>query len=145
MEQHAIQPIPYLFFEAKCAEAMAFYADIFGGKVSSMTYGDMPGDQGCAPDDAKHLIMNATLELPGGGLLYGSDAFPGQPMHGTSGFMVALVFECVDEAQRIFDRLAENGTVAMPFAPTFWSEKFGMLTDKFGIEWAINANLIKRP
>ncbi|MBN8689429.1 MAG: VOC family protein [Armatimonadetes bacterium] len=143
METNTIQPIPYLFFDAKCADAMAFYADVFGGQVFAMTYGDMPGDEVC-PDAAKNLIMNATLELPGGGLLYGSDIFPGRQIHSSTGFMVALVFKSVAEAQRVFDRLSENGEIAMPFGPTFWAEKFGMLMDKFGIEWAINGNMLER-
>ena len=144
METNTIQPIPYLFFQAKCAEAMAFYAEILGGQVFAMTYGEMPGDMPC-PEEAKHLVMNATLEIPGGGLLYGSDIMPGRDVHGTTGFMVALNFKAIDEAQRVFDRLSENGQIVMPFGPTFWAEKFGMVTDQYGVEWAVNGNLAERP
>ena len=54
--------------------------------------------------------------------------------------MLALNFPTVEEGQRVFDALAEGGSIFMPFEPTFWAEKFGMVTDKFGIHWGINGN-----
>lgn len=141
MENQTLQPIPYLFFDGTCAEAMDFYGEVLGGKVAyKMTYGEMPGDYPC-PDEAKSRIMNAMLELPGGGLLYASDSFPGKGTGAPNGFMVALNYADVAKAEEVFNRLAEGGQVGMPFGPTFWAEKFGMTTDKFGIEWAINGNL----
>jgi len=144
MEKTIIQPIPYLFFDGTCTEALAFYAEVLGGTVvSSMTYGEMPGDMPC-PDEAKDRVMNAMLELPGGNMIYGSDSFPGRATGPVSGFMITLNYPTVDEAQEVFDQLADGGEIGMPFSPSFWAEKFGMLTDKFGIEWAINGNLPPR-
>lgn len=135
------QPIPYLFFDGTCTEALAFYAEVFGGTVvSSMTYGEMPGDMPC-PDEAKDRVMNAMLELPGSHMIYGSDSFPGRATGPVSGFMITLNYPTVEEAQQVFDLLAAGGEIVMPFGPSFWAEKFGMLNDKFGIEWAINGNL----
>ena len=140
MEKTILQPIPYLFFDGTCTEALAFYAEVLGGQVvSSLTYGDMP-----CPDEAKDRVMNAMLELPGGNMIYGSDSFPGRATGPVSGFMITLNYPTVDEAQGVFDRLADGGQIVMPFEPSFWAEKFGMLTDKFGIEWAINGNLPPR-
>lgn len=144
MDHFKLQPIPYLFFDGTCAAAMDFYAEVFGGKVVSvMTYGEMPGDMPC-PDEAKNRVMNAMLELPGGALIYASDSFPGRASGPVSGFMIALNYPTTDEGEKVFDRLADGGEVVMPYSPSFWAEKFGMLTDKYGIEWAINGNLAPR-
>ena len=145
MENQILQPIPYLGFDGRCAEALDFYADLFGGEiVSKMTFGDMPQDMpGSMPitEDAKNRVVNEMLMLPGGAMLYGGDTPPGMPFSPMSGIMLTLNFPTVDEAQTVFDGLAEDGEITMPFAPTFWSEKFGMVTDKFGIHWAVNGNL----
>lgn len=137
-----LQPIPYLSFDGNCAEAMRHYENVFGGKIKSITsYGDSPfADQ--MPPECADKIMNAQLELPGGGLLYAGDCPPHVQSNGIHGVGLALNFGDVDEAEKIFDRLAEGGGVTMPFAPTFWAEKFGMVSDKFGVEWLINGVLL---
>jgi len=141
MEDFTLQPIPYLSFDANCTEALDFYAKLFGGTVvSKMTFGDMPGDFP-VPDESKNLVVNGMLALPGGAMLYGGDTPPGRSHSPMTGLMLTLNFPTVDQAQRVFDGLAESGEVTMPFAPTFWSEKFGMVTDKFGIHWGVNGNL----
>ena len=137
MNTTPIQPIPYLFFNGTCAEAMDFYAELFGGKVvSKMLYGDMPAEMPC-PEVAKNRVMNAQLNLPGNGMIYASDSFPGRESP-VLGFMIALNYPTVAEGQEAFDRLAIGGEISMPFEPTFWSEAFGMVTDKFGIDWMMN-------
>jgi PhnB protein len=136
-----LQPIPYLSFDGNCAEAFDFYAELFGGKITGkMTYADMPMEMGM-PDESKHLMMHEQLELPGGALLYGGDSTSCSPHKPMTGLMLALNFPTADQAQSVFDRLADGGEVSMPFEPSFWSEKFGMVTDKYGIHWAINGNL----
>ncbi len=140
MHTNTPQPIPYLFFNSTCTEALDFYAHIFGGKVvSKMLYGDMPEGMPC-PENAKNLVMNAMLELPGGAMIYASDTFPGRESP-VSGFMIALNYSTVEEGEQIFDRLSSGGEISLPFSPSTWAEKFGMFTDKFGIDWAINGNL----
>lgn len=141
MSTQSIQPIPYLFFNGTCTEALDFYAKLFGGRVvSTALYGEMPAEFPC-PEEAKNRVMNAQLELPGGAMIYASDCFPGRES-AVSGFMIALSYATVEEGQNVFDQLAEGGEVSMPYEPSFWSEKFGMVTDKFGIDWAINGNLM---
>lgn len=141
MTSYILQPIPYLAFDGKCAEALDFYAALFGGKIiSKMTFGDMPGDMPI-PDDAKNRVVNEMLELPGGAMIYGGDCPPGRPHSPMSGLMLTLNFPTVADAETVFNALADGGEVSMPFAATFWAEKFGMVTDKYGVHWAINGNL----
>ena len=141
MSGHALQPIPYLSFDGNCAEAIDFYATLFEGKViGKTTFGDMPGDFP-VPNDAKSRVVNAMLELPGGAMLYGGDTPPGRPFTPMAGLMLAINFPTVEQGQKVFNGLAEGGEVTMPFAPTFWAEKFGMVTDKYGIHWGVNGNL----
>jgi len=133
--------IPYLGFDGNCAEAMHFYAEALGGTIKSM----MSGNQAPYPDpmmkEFGDRILNAQLELPGGGWIYAGDGPPGRPYEGIKGVSITLNFDSVEEAEDIFNRLADGGEVFMPLAPTFWAEKFGMLTDKFGVNWIVNGVL----
>jgi PhnB protein len=141
VESNTLQPIPYLSFDGNCAEALDFYAALFGGKIiSKMTFGDMPGEMPI-PEDAKGRVVNEMLEMPGGAMLYGGDTPPGMSYKPMTGLMLALNFPTVEQAQNVFDKLADGGEVTMPFAPTFWAEKFGMVADKYGIHWGVNGNL----
>ena len=76
MSDYTLQPIPYISFDGNCAEALDYYAAVFGGKIfSKSTFGEIPGgDQ--FPEEAKNKIVNAQLELPGGMFLYGGDSAP---------------------------------------------------------------------
>ena len=130
----------YLFFNGQCAEAMRFYQRTLGGTLEPiMHYADRPQEPGCAGivDPAgKDLVMHACLKL-GGRLLMASDMPPGQGPAAPGGFALALNYPGADEARRIFDALAQGGTVTMPMAKTFWTEAFGMLTDRFGTPWMV--------
>lgn len=132
-----MQPVPYLFFKDRCEEALRAYAGIFGSpepdlfrvKDSPMA-GDMP--------EKGQLVMHGSLKL-GDGLLYASDDIMG----GTpdmAGAAVMVGFTGADAARHVFDALAQGGTVQMEFQPTFWSEGFGTLTDRYGVKWMIGAD-----
>ena len=141
MAGFVLQPIPYLAFDGNCSEALDFYASLFDGKiVGKMTFGEMPGDFP-VPEDAKNCVVNESLELPGGAIIYGGDTPPGRAFTPMAGLMPALNFPTVDQAQKAFDGQAAGGQVTMPFAPTCWAEKFGMVSDKFGIHWGVNGNM----
>ncbi len=133
----------YLSFDGNCAEAMRFYEKTLGGTLVAMIRNrDTPmADQ--IPSGSEDRIMHACLELPGGAQLMAGDAMcndqPFQPMRG---FMLAITYDRVEQAQRVFDALAPGGQVQMPMAPTFWAERFGMLTDRYGTPWAINGGPI---
>lgn len=127
---------PYLSFNDECKAAFKFYEQCLGGKIDSMmTYGESPMAEQTPPDKLDK-IMHASL-IVGDSVLMGSDA-PPQFMEKPQGFSVSLVFTDPEEAERIFNALAENGTVQMPIQETFWSPRFGMLIDRFGIPWMIN-------
>lgn len=125
----------YLFFNGNCAEAMRFYEGVLGGKLEMMKFGDGPPD--VCPEGAADRVMHACLTTVDGQSLMASDVMPGQPDQGHKGFAVSLGFPTAAEAKRAFDALADGGKVAMPLDKTFWTEAFGMLTDRFGVEWMI--------
>lgn len=126
----------HLNFNGQCAEAYKFYEQQLGAKtLFSLTYGASPM-AGQFPAEYADKIMHATLEI-GETMVMGSDTPPGlyQP---PNGFCVALNFEDVAEAERVFNALAENGKVNMPLQQTFWAKRFGMVIDQFGIPWMVN-------
>ncbi|AFZ05091.1 Glyoxalase/bleomycin resistance protein/dioxygenase [Oscillatoria nigro-viridis PCC 7112] len=126
----------YLFFDGECEAAFKFYEQCLGGKLDGMmTYGDAPVSEEI-PSEQRDRIMHANLTV-GGMVLMGSDT-PPDGFKKPQGFSVNLQFDDRVEAERIFQKLAENGTVKMPFQETFWSTRFGMLVDRFGTPWMIN-------
>ncbi|HEX7047395.1 MAG TPA: VOC family protein [Gammaproteobacteria bacterium] len=132
---------PYLGFDGNCREAFEFYAKTFGGKVEMMlTYGGSPMGEDM-PAEAHDRIMHACV-VAEDALLMGGDAPPGKH-EAPKGIMVALEIDDIAKAERVFNALAERGTVTMPFEDTFWVERFGMVTDRFGIPWGINGGKSK--
>lgn len=125
---------PNLTFGRNAREAFQTYERIFGAdRLVLITFGDMPDSPvGPAWNDA---IAHAWLEI-GDHALMGSDSPPDGQVQAAGS--VALHFDTVDEARRIFDALADGGAVLMPFAVTSWSPGFGMTRDRFGKEWLIN-------
>ncbi|MBC7938933.1 MAG: VOC family protein [Chitinophagaceae bacterium] len=140
---------PYLSFDGNTREAFAFYEKALGARIETMmSYADMPappsGDPACgdAPPATGDGIMHACLMLPGGAMLFAGDTPPGMPHEGVKGVMLALQYATLDEAHSAFHALARDGQVTMPLAPAFWAKSFGMLTDRFGISWAVNGEPI---
>lgn len=128
---------PYVSFNGQCEQAFKFYEKVLGGKITfMMTWGEMPGGADQFPAEALKLIMHATLKV-GDAVLMGADSPPGTYQH-PKGTNVSLHLKDIAEGERIFNALAENGTVQMPFAETFWSPGFGMCVDQFGIPWMVN-------
>lgn len=136
---------PYLSFAGNTREAFAFYAKALDAKIETMmSYADMPAaatpGEGCGEGGAPSGdgIMHACLALPGGAMLFAGDTPPGMPHEGVKGVMLALQYDTVAQAHGVFDALAQGGQVTMALAPAFWAETFGMLTDRFGVSWAVN-------
>ena len=130
---------PYLIFDGNCAEAMRFYERALGGKLERMmTFGEMPSDHNCPPG-AGNRIAHARLDIKDG-VLMASDSMPGVHQYeGMKGVSVSLPYGSAADSKRIYDALAEGAKqVTMPFQKTFWSEGFGMLTDRFGTPWMVN-------
>ena len=128
----------YLGFDGQCEKAFKFYEQVLGGKITfMMTWGEMPGaDQ--FPAETHKRIMHATLSV-GDQLLMGADAPPDRYKPPT-GLNVSIHVKDKAEGEQIFNALAENGNVTMPFQQTFWSPGFGMCTDQFGIPWMVNTD-----
>lgn len=128
-----------LLFNGQCRAAFERYAAIFGGKITTMiTFADAP--EGAVPDCARATdgIMHAWLEA-GDQAIMGCDTPPGFGRE-MAGFSASFHTGDVEDACRVFEALAEGGTVTMPFDTAFWSPGFGMLTDRFGTPWVINTN-----
>jgi PhnB protein len=128
---------PYLNFDGRCAEAFRFYAQVFGGKIEMMlTHGESPiADQ--VPAEMQNSIMHARLAV-GDRVLLASDSPPGKYVR-PQGLWVSINVDKPKDARRIFQALAENGTVQMPFEKTVWAAGgFGMCVDRFGTPWMIN-------
>jgi len=128
--------IPYLSFDGQCETAFKFYAKALNGElVTLMRYGDAPPEIPSTPETASRII-HALLKV-GEHSLMGGDA-PSQFASKPQGFCVSLQVDDPAEAERAFGALAEGGRINMPFGPTFFAQRFGMLIDKFGIPWMVN-------
>jgi PhnB protein len=126
----------YLVFNGQCEEAFRFYEQLLGGKIENiMTFRGSPMENHIPPE---HLdkVMHGRVRFPGG-ILMGSDPPPGR-YEQPKGSSVHLGVDEPGEADRIFQALAEGGSVIMPIQQTFWARRFGMLVDRFGTPWMVN-------
>jgi PhnB protein len=134
---------PYLHFLGNTEEVFNFYKSVFGGDFAAvMRFGDMQGQEGCEnmPDEDKEKIMHISLPLSDGNVLMGNDAV-GEYAEGAifgNNISLAVSPDSKEEAEKVFNGLAEGGEVTMPLSDTFWGAYFGMLKDKYGIEWLVN-------
>ncbi|MGE0443874.1 MAG: VOC family protein [Vicinamibacterales bacterium] len=126
----------HLTFRGECEEAFQFYARVLGGTVTMLlAYGDSPMGES-VPPDWRSKIVHANLTVPGGSLS-GADLLPEQ-YEPPRGFFVLLGVDDPNEAERIFAALAQGGEERVPLQQTFWSARFGVVTDRFGVPWEIN-------
>ncbi|HWI78184.1 MAG TPA: VOC family protein [Ramlibacter sp.] len=130
----------YLFFNGNCAQAMRFYERTLGAKLEMMmTYGESPQQEQC-PAGSADRIMHARLSIDGRALM-ASDVPQGQAHQGMNGFSLSLIYPSADEAQRVFNALADGGKTTMPITKTFWADAYGMLTDRFGTPWMVGGGM----
>jgi PhnB protein len=126
----------YLNFNGNCAEAFRFYERCFGGKIEFLqTFGESPMKDSVQPDQYG-LVMHVALKVDGDTLM-GSDA-PSDRYEAPHGIYVLIAPKTYGDAERIFNELSASGKVEMPFQKTFWSQGFGMTSDRFGIPWMVN-------
>ena len=129
---------PYLSFQGDCETAFKFYERCLGGKVGEIfRYRGTPL-AGQVPPDWADKVMHCCVTL-GTQVLMGGDVAPSQ-YEKPKGFSLSINLNNTSDADRIFDELAEGGTVMMPLEKTFWAARFGMLVDRFGIPWLINCD-----
>lgn len=134
---------PYLMFDGRCEEAFRFYEKAFNAKIGEMmTFDNSPAACEGMPADAlvtmKDKVVHISMQV-GNALLMGSDCPPGM-YEAPRGLPVAIGVATNDEADRVFNALSDGAKITMPLAETFWSSRFGMLTDKFGISWMVNTD-----
>jgi PhnB protein len=135
-KEGTMQLNPYLLFNGQCEAAFKFYERCLGGKLEMMLrHGESPMAQQ-VPPEWRDRIMHARLVV-GDKVLMGSDA-PPDHYEEPRGFSVSIGIDDPGKAERIFQAMAEKGTVRMPLQKTFWALRFGMLVDQFGIPWMVN-------
>jgi PhnB protein len=131
----AMQIQPYLFFEGRCEEALAFYRSALGAEVTMlMRFKDSP-DPGMAPPGAADKVMHATMRIGETTVMASDGRCQGQREY--RGFSLSLTVPNETEAERVFGALADGGQVQMPLTKTFFSPRFGMVADRFGVPWMI--------
>ncbi|HEV2209103.1 MAG TPA: VOC family protein [Verrucomicrobiae bacterium] len=127
----------YIFFDGKCEEALEFYKRALGAEVNMlMRYKESPEPPppGCGPTDA-NKIMHAQFRIGETVILCSDGRATGSPKF--EGFALALSVKTEVDADKAFNALANGGKVEMPLAKTFFSPKFGMVMDKFGVFWMV--------
>ena len=130
---------PYIMFNGQCRAAFQFYEQHLGGKILfSMTHSEAPGCENI-PESSRELILHIAMQL-GTSTLMASDAPPNR-FEPPQGFSLALSFNSIPDVERTFNALADGGNIKLPLAKTFWSELFGMVTDRFGIPWMVSCDI----
>ncbi|MHC2997734.1 VOC family protein [Microbacterium sp. HJ5] len=126
---------PYLSFKNQARDAMAFYQDVFGGDLDISTFGEY---EGMVQDPSENdLVMHSQLTSPDGFVLMAADTPSGMEYRAPAGMSVSVSGDDEAALQGYWDKLSESGTVVMPYDTPPWGGKFGMLTDRFGIDWMI--------
>lgn len=127
---------PFLKFnDSKCREAMNFYQSCLGGELEFMTVKGSAMEKEM-PADKQELIMHSTLKN-GDWVLIGSDMMMDKAIIGDNAG-VSLTCESEEEIKTVFAKLSEGGNVFMPVELAFWGDWFGMVTDRYGIEWMLS-------
>lgn len=131
--------IPYLSFQGQCAEAFAFYGEVFGATPQTSPFSEAPADSGAPPlpPEQQDWLMHAQIDTPDGTLM-GADMPPQFGGVAQAGVSISVTRGDDAAAQALFERLAQGGEVAMPYGPTFFAKGFGMCTDRFGTSWMVS-------
>jgi len=134
----AMQAQPYLFFDGRCEEALEFYRNALGAQVQMlMRFKDNPEppQPGMCPPGAEDKIMHACFRVGDTAVMASDGRCLGQPSF--QGFSLSLTVPDGSEAERVFAALGDGGQVQMPLTKTFFSPRFGMIADRFGVSWMI--------
>jgi len=133
---------PYLNFPGNTKEAFNFYKSVFGSELVGLTrFKDTPAPEtNKLSDEEKEKVMHVSLPVGDANILMATDSLESMGHKVTSGtnFHLCIETESKEEADRIFQGLSSGGKVTMDLSDTFWGSYFGMLTDKFGIQWMID-------
>lgn len=130
-----MQVQPYLSFEGRCDEAIAFYEKAVGAKVDMLMRFKEAPDQSMVTPQSKDKVMHAAVHIGDTQILMSDGRCQGGPNF--NGIALALSAPTDADAERMFNALADGGKVNMPLTKTFFSSRFGMLADKFGVGWMV--------
>jgi PhnB protein len=130
----------YLFFDGRCEEALEFYKKALGAKVGMMMrFKESPeppqADSGCGGPGNDDKIMHASVQIGDTTVMASDGRAEGKPMF--QGFALAITASSAAEADTMFNALSDGGQVQLPMTKTFFSPRFGMVADKFGVGWMI--------
>ena len=128
---------PYVFFDGKCEEAIEFYKKALGAEVKMLLrFKDSPEPPppGCAPPDT-NKVMHAQFQIGETVIMASDGRATGNPKF--EGFSLSLSMPKETDVEKAFNALANGGKIEMPLAKTFFSAKFGMVVDKFGVFWMV--------
>ena len=129
---------PYLFFDGRCEEAVEFYKGVLGAEVTMlMRFKDSPEppQPGMVPPGSEDKVMHMSFRVGETTVLASDGRCQGKPSF--QGFALSLTVPNESEAERRFAALADGGQVQMPMSKTFFSPRFGMVADRFGVSWMV--------
>jgi PhnB protein len=133
-----MQVQPYLFFDGRCAEAIEFYQSALGAKVEMLMRFKEAPDQpppGMLPPGSENKVMHSCLRIGDTAIMASDGRCQGKPSF--SGFSLSLTARDEADADRLFGALADGGEVQMPLGKTFFSPRFGIVADRFGVSWMV--------
>jgi PhnB protein len=133
-----MQVQPYLFFDGRCEEAVEFYQKALGAKVEMlMRFKDSPepAQPGMHPPGSENKVLHASLRIGETTVMASDGHCQGKPSF--QGFSLSVTAANDAEAERLFAGLGERGQVQMPLTKTFFSSRFGMVADRFGVSWMV--------
>jgi PhnB protein len=125
---------PYISFDGTAREALEAYKGIFGGELTTSTYGEFGNAEGGDADK----IMHGNLDTPSGFTLMAADNPPHEKFEPGNNMSISLSGDSGDELRGYFEKLAEGGTITVPLEKQMWGDEFGMCIDRFGIAWMVN-------
>lgn len=133
-----MQVQPYLFFDGRCEEAIDFYRKALGAEVTTlMRYSESPDPvpPGMVPPGSENKVMHAEFRIGETTVMASDGNCKGQPSF--QGFSLSISVPDDARAEQLFATLADGGQVQMPMAKTFFSSRFGMVADRFGMNWMV--------
>ena len=132
---------PYIHFNGNAEEAFTFYQSVFGGEFAMLSrFKDLTGAEHPIPETEANKIMHIALPIGKSSVLMGSDTpeFLGKHNENETRSKISVNAETKEEADKLFKGLSAGGTIEMPIGDSPWGSYFGMLRDKYGIEWMLN-------
>ncbi len=130
--------VPYLAFNGQCEEALEFYRGCLGGTVENISYYSKDQDIGMeVPDHMMGKAMHMSIRF-GDNVIMGSDHIETVPSE--TNISLSIDFASVDELEQAYNAMSAGGEVTMPLQDTFWGARFGMIKDRFSVNWMFNCH-----